>query len=110
MALAGGQHGFVKAATQHLGQLVDQHIARGAQNTAVAMAAAQLNGLRKRPSVGELGECQVDACDVVDVAALQQVLELGGHVNIVGQLQGVGCFSRFSGGWLVLRVAGLQNG
>ena len=46
-------------------QLVDQHIARGADFALEAEAAAQQEGLAEGAAVGELGEVQVDAVDAV---------------------------------------------
>ncbi len=54
-----------KAGALHLHQLVDQHVAGGADVALEAQAAAQQEGLAVGAAVGELREVQVDALDVV---------------------------------------------
>ncbi len=87
---AFAQHGHVEAAAGHLHQLVDQHVAGGAQLARKLQAAAQQAGLAEGPAVGELGELQVNAVD-----ARQVQLE---RVGVVGQFNDFQAFRA----WLVL--------
>ena len=61
----------------HLHQLVDQHVAGGADFAGVAQAAAQQKRLAVGAAIGELGKVQVDAGDAVE--------RQRARVGIVGQ-------------------------
>src|SRR2546427_350220 len=58
---AFAQHGHVEAAALHLHQLVDQHVAGGADFALEAQALAQQAGLAEGAAIGELGKVEVDA-------------------------------------------------
>ena len=77
--LVGAQHGHVKAAALHLHQLVDQHVAGGADLALEAQAAAQQEGLAEGAAIGEFREIQVDAVHAFE----RQLLRIG----IVGQFE-----------------------
>jgi hypothetical protein len=71
------QHGHVKTGALHLHQLVDQHVARGAQFARKAQAAAQQKGLAVGAAIGEFGELQIDAGHAAQVERAR--------VGVVGQ-------------------------
>ena len=50
----------IEAAAQHERDFVDQHVADGPQFAAKPVPVAEEPGIGKRPSVGELGECERD--------------------------------------------------
>ena len=76
------QHGRVKAAALHLHELVNQHIAGGAQLACKAQTAAQQKGLAVGAAIGEGWELQVDAGDAVQVERAR--------VHVVGEFQDAG--------------------
>ena len=87
---AFAQHGHVKAAAGHLHQLVDQHVAGGAQLARKLQAAAQRAGLAEgRPSVN-LGNCR----SMRSTPARVQLERVG----VVGQFNDFQAFRA----WLVL--------
>jgi hypothetical protein len=79
--LSFGQDRFGETGALHLQQLVDQHIARGANVARKSQAAAQQKGLAEGASVGELGEVQHHAGDVAQIVLAR--------IGIVGKVQGV---------------------
>lgn len=58
-ALVGAQHGLRETTALHLRQLVDQHVANGADFAGEAQAAAQQEGLAEGAAVGEGGKLQL---------------------------------------------------
>jgi hypothetical protein len=61
------QDGHIKTRALHLHELVDQHIAGGAQLALKAQSAPQQKGLAVSAAIGEFGEIQVDAANTLQV-------------------------------------------
>jgi hypothetical protein len=59
--LVFAQYSRIKSTALHLHQLVDEHIASGANFACKPQAAAQQKSLAEGAAIGELGEIQVDA-------------------------------------------------
>ena len=79
-----GQHGAAEAAALHVYQLVDEHVARGADVARKAVAAAQQHRLGVGAPVGEFGEVQLHPFHAFQCTAGHQCVDVG----IVGNLQG----------------------
>ena len=86
---AGCEHGAGEAAAVHVHQLVDQHIARGADVACKAVAPAQQQGLAVSAAVGEFGELQFHALHAFERAGGHDLSQFG----VIRNLQGFLVFS-----------------
>ena len=85
------QHRHVKTAARHVDQLVNQHVAGGADFAAELAALAQQARLAVGAAIGEFGKVQVDAGDAGQISRHR--------VGIVGQFKGIlACKRLFVGG------------